>query len=269
MEKDNVLINIDITSNDVDRNNSISPTIPLSPIRTLNNIDNDSTGSGEKNCRFCLESDTKSKLISPCLCSGTQKYIHRSCLNTWRYQDPDSENYKRCNECRTEFITKKKKSKIKTFFYNVMKDFNEYFLYGMTLNIGLNFLSGLTIDNILIATNTDPLTNYLYISGTILNVGIGVIYLLALIIHTYKNNTPDILTTQYKGIFLKHILFCYIFSSILFFLNWVVLIIINIISFRMLFCVLFKIHFKKWLTVHEEVLEYSEENLETISLIVT
>ena len=35
-------------------------------------------------CRICLEEDEKLNMISPCLCRGHMKYIHRDCLNQWR-----------------------------------------------------------------------------------------------------------------------------------------------------------------------------------------
>ncbi|CAH8372251.1 unnamed protein product [Eruca vesicaria subsp. sativa] len=38
-------------------------------------------------CRICLEENNSSgdeELISPCMCKGTQKFVHRSCLDRWR-----------------------------------------------------------------------------------------------------------------------------------------------------------------------------------------
>jgi hypothetical protein len=37
-------------------------------------------------CRICLESDAEpeDELISPCMCKGTQQFVHRSCLDHWR-----------------------------------------------------------------------------------------------------------------------------------------------------------------------------------------
>jgi hypothetical protein len=35
-------------------------------------------------CRICLDSEGEDELISPCLCRGTQKFVHRSCLDNWR-----------------------------------------------------------------------------------------------------------------------------------------------------------------------------------------
>ncbi|TKY65184.1 E3 ubiquitin-protein ligase MARCH2 [Spatholobus suberectus] len=34
-------------------------------------------------CRYCHEEDFVSKLESPCNCSGSLKYIHRSCIDKW------------------------------------------------------------------------------------------------------------------------------------------------------------------------------------------
>lgn len=40
---------------------------------------------GLKSCRICLgeEDDEGNKLISPCKCAGTTKYIHKECLQEW------------------------------------------------------------------------------------------------------------------------------------------------------------------------------------------
>ncbi|KAF5945795.1 hypothetical protein HYC85_016023 [Camellia sinensis] len=37
-------------------------------------------------CRICLECDGEEddELISPCMCKGTQQFVHRSCLDHWR-----------------------------------------------------------------------------------------------------------------------------------------------------------------------------------------
>lgn len=39
-------------------------------------------------CRICFdaesEEDANERLISPCACRGTMKYVHKSCLNAWR-----------------------------------------------------------------------------------------------------------------------------------------------------------------------------------------
>lgn len=40
-------------------------------------------------CRFCLEMDTQSNLISPCACKGSSKFVHNECLMKWYVQRPD------------------------------------------------------------------------------------------------------------------------------------------------------------------------------------
>lgn len=39
-----------------------------------------------KECRicFCTENETENELISPCVCNGSLKYVHRECLQKWR-----------------------------------------------------------------------------------------------------------------------------------------------------------------------------------------
>ena len=51
-------------------------------------------------CRICFEGETlNNKLIHPCLCNGTSKYIHISCLNEWRYSDINRSSFYKCSEC--------------------------------------------------------------------------------------------------------------------------------------------------------------------------
>ena len=41
-------------------------------------------------CRICLEGEeiNKQEFISPCACSGTQKYVHLNCIKTWLQKIP-------------------------------------------------------------------------------------------------------------------------------------------------------------------------------------
>ena len=55
-------------------------------------------------CRICLEdSHHRKDFIVPCLCMGTSKYVHRRCLDEWRSQNPDSDNFFRCNTCHYRY----------------------------------------------------------------------------------------------------------------------------------------------------------------------
>ncbi len=54
-------------------------------------------------CRFCFDGvqTNENKLISPCLCCGTQKYVHENCLAAWR-QFANNSNH--CEVCGFLFI---------------------------------------------------------------------------------------------------------------------------------------------------------------------
>ena len=54
----------------------------------------------EKECRICFEKSYNNDLfINPCLCSGTSKWVHKECINTWRNMNKNKEPYKKCMEC--------------------------------------------------------------------------------------------------------------------------------------------------------------------------
>lgn len=53
-------------------------------------------------CRICLDNGGED-LISPCYCRGTQKYVHRSCLDNWRSTKVGFA-FSHCTECKAVFI---------------------------------------------------------------------------------------------------------------------------------------------------------------------
>ncbi|KAL3528493.1 hypothetical protein ACH5RR_007815 [Cinchona calisaya] len=53
-------------------------------------------------CRICLDTGGED-LIAPCHCKGTQKYVHRSCLDNWR-STKEGFAFAHCTECRAVFI---------------------------------------------------------------------------------------------------------------------------------------------------------------------
>ena len=56
-------------------------------------------------CRICFESEKPDDLfIQPCACKGTSKYIHTSCLNTWRRTAENREARKKCMECGKTYM---------------------------------------------------------------------------------------------------------------------------------------------------------------------
>ncbi|KAI4295006.1 hypothetical protein MLD38_040719 [Melastoma candidum] len=55
-------------------------------------------------CRICLESDCdpEDELISPCMCKGTQQFVHRSCLDHWR-SVKEGFAFSHCTTCKAQF----------------------------------------------------------------------------------------------------------------------------------------------------------------------
>ncbi|KAF8400210.1 hypothetical protein HHK36_013506 [Tetracentron sinense] len=53
-------------------------------------------------CRICLDIEGED-LIAPCHCKGTQKYVHRSCLDHWR-STKEGVAFSHCTECTAVFI---------------------------------------------------------------------------------------------------------------------------------------------------------------------
>ncbi|KAI6689752.1 hypothetical protein NL676_026580 [Syzygium grande] len=72
----------------------------------LENLDVDETCSlvhtDQPQCRICLENGGED-LIAPCHCKGTQKYVHRSCLDNWR-ATKEGFAFSHCTECRAVFL---------------------------------------------------------------------------------------------------------------------------------------------------------------------
>ncbi|XP_010925138.1 uncharacterized protein [Elaeis guineensis] len=55
-------------------------------------------------CRICLEHDSEpgDELISPCMCKGTQQFVHRSCLDHWR-SVKEGFAFSHCTTCKAQF----------------------------------------------------------------------------------------------------------------------------------------------------------------------
>lgn len=53
-------------------------------------------------CRFCLEEGSRLDFIAPCRCSGTSKWVHRSCLDQWRSTREDKA-FSQCTECHAYY----------------------------------------------------------------------------------------------------------------------------------------------------------------------
>lgn len=53
---------------------------------------------------FMSDDPELGRLLSPCLCKGTQKYVHEGCLNAWRQTNPGStRNWWECPTCHYKY----------------------------------------------------------------------------------------------------------------------------------------------------------------------
>ncbi|KAA0068199.1 hypothetical protein IC582_008454 [Cucumis melo] len=71
----------------------------------LHNLNIDETChlvNDQPQCRICLDTGGED-LIAPCHCKGTQKYVHRSCLDNWR-STKEGFAFAHCTECRAMFV---------------------------------------------------------------------------------------------------------------------------------------------------------------------
>ncbi|XP_076946883.1 uncharacterized protein LOC143618651 [Bidens hawaiensis] len=64
----------------------------------------DVEAGGMVTCRICLEGagDAGYELISPCLCKGTQQFVHRSCLDHWR-SVKEGFAFSHCTTCKAQY----------------------------------------------------------------------------------------------------------------------------------------------------------------------
>lgn len=77
-------------------------------------------------CRICLDDDFIYNLLIPCKCKGTSLYVHKECLDNWRYNDNNginSDAFNKCGECQTEYQVIKKYPD-ETFF--ITNSYNNY-----------------------------------------------------------------------------------------------------------------------------------------------
>ena len=59
--------------------------------------------SDEPQCRICLSEDSETNLIAPCDCSGSSKWVHRECLDTWRGNQPKRPRFTECSSCKCKY----------------------------------------------------------------------------------------------------------------------------------------------------------------------
>ena len=63
-------------------------------------------GEGLPCCRICFETAETAetgRLFSPCKCTGSMRFVHVACLNSWRAASCNDKSYYRCDACHYEY----------------------------------------------------------------------------------------------------------------------------------------------------------------------
>lgn len=119
-------------------------------------------------CRICFEqqkdlkADPDNPLISPCMCTGHSKYVHRDCLKKWRETNHRLDAYYQCEVCKFKFQFRRlwwarllrSKVAVASVFLPLM--FGGCYLVGFIpilgtagVNLAMHFANGVVITGIL------------------------------------------------------------------------------------------------------------------------
>jgi len=52
-------------------------------------------------CRICFSDG--GRLISPCMCTGSMRFVHPECLNEWRAQSANPRSFYQCDQCGYQY----------------------------------------------------------------------------------------------------------------------------------------------------------------------
>jgi len=113
----------------------------------------------EKMCRICYENDEDmSKLLSPCACSGSIKYIHDHCLREWiKTKNIRMKNYE-CELCHKKLFLKRlyveEKFRLLGIYDKNYKYCIDIFLYFFITNILAYIIYSIDISNDYLLVNS-------------------------------------------------------------------------------------------------------------------
>jgi hypothetical protein len=69
--------------------------------------DEDENEDDERLCRICFCGDECGKLIAPCRCRGSVRFVHAACLNEWRVASANPRAFHRCDQCGYVYRTRR------------------------------------------------------------------------------------------------------------------------------------------------------------------
>ncbi|EIW67111.1 hypothetical protein TREMEDRAFT_64980 [Tremella mesenterica DSM 1558] len=109
----------------------------------------------DRQCRICLagveEEETMGRLISPCLCSGSMRYVHVNCINAWRGTGTNAKAFLECPQCHHQY-------RLRRTLVSGLATSRPILLF---LSIFLFFLLSLLIGQFVLFLTASPLRNIL------------------------------------------------------------------------------------------------------------
>ena len=169
---------------------------PFEETKIYNDIDLENMYPDENICRICLENDYIERLIFPCKCRGTAKFVHEECIAQWISTTTNIEAKKQCMQCLYKYKFQKKieiPCKCCSFFeYNILP----ILIYQMTILFSISWFITTKYKNI----------NFIDLFQVIAFI-ISIILILYISIWHYYYN---IVTLEYKIKFIESmiVLFC-------------------------------------------------------------
>jgi hypothetical protein len=149
-------------------------------------------------CRICLEDDLEHNFISPCNCSGTSKYVHKECLNKWRYSfeyspfnNNDIRRYNECSVCNSTYsYTQEKKyySRTELFFLGLCDTFYIAFIMNASY-VCFGLVSHGIFENIFPTTSSVYLDIYIN--------GIFITHIITFLMYIVRVSNTDFLNDYY------------------------------------------------------------------------
>lgn len=222
-------------------------------------------------CRICLEEDTYDNLISPCYCRGTNKYVHKKCLNQWRALSDNSENIDKCPTCKFNYVFENTILMSKTRKNIIFNYFTKFIGNNIILLLLVNALLLLFFSYIIYYINN---SNY-YILGhyekdnhfdslSIVQLAIILIsafYFLLFANSYYKSENKKILLKYFKRNYIFFQIVLYFISIICLFLSPLISLLINCIIINALFKIYLQYLNSINSTIDQEVLSLSDDEI--------
>lgn len=107
----------------------------------------------KKRCRICFERHEQDDMIAPCSCSGTNKYVHKDCLDKWKALGQSNASTQ-CLTCKADYAESAAKKSVTEKFHKIMQAVSHWSFHHTHGRYLLCDLQGGVKDDV--ATLTDP-----------------------------------------------------------------------------------------------------------------